>query len=547
MARENNRAALSMRGKLYALIALAIAGLLALSAIALTEQRKALLADRVDKTRALVESTVSMVSHYETLAREGKLPQAEAQKLALAAISAQRFDKNEYFYVLDDAFRMIAHGVNPKLLGKPMDGLQDPDGRDLGRLFRGASGAGGGLVEYRWAKPGSEQPVDKISWLGKTPQWGWQVVTGIYVDDVDAAFWRQSALLLGVVGVLTVLLLMVSSLIVRSLIRGLGGEPAYAIEVVRRIAAGQLNEPVTLAAGDQGSLLASIAQMQVALRELIGGITTAATQLSSMSGQIETFACDNAQQSQQQSQAAAAMAAAIEQLTTSIHHIADSAQQAREQSQQAGEESRQSGEVINRAVGEMEMISREVSAASSTIGELVDKTESIRSIMEVIRDVADQTNLLALNAAIEAARAGEQGRGFAVVADEVRKLAERTTASTQQIAAMLGAIQAASDASRSTIEQAVLRAVNGVTLAGQGGEAVDRIRQSTAGVVGVVSDISHALGEQSEASTEIARHVELISLGAASGAEVAQHSAEATESLNRLTQTLRTSVSRFEL
>ncbi|NDV13241.1 methyl-accepting chemotaxis protein [Crenobacter sp. HX-7-9] len=538
---------MSMRGKLYALIALAIAGLIALSAIALSEQRKSLLADRVDLIRTQVESTVSMVGYYEALASEGKLPLADAQRLALAAISAQRFNGSEYFFVLDRDLDWIAHGVNGELVGKSMRGVRDADGVDLSALFDGALAKGGGLVEYRWAKPGSEAPVDKISWLGTSRGWGWHVGTGIYVDDVDAAFWRQSAQMLGVVGVLAVLLLVVSTLIVRNLIRGLGGEPAYAIEVVRKIAAGRLNEPVRLAAGDKDSLLASIAQMQGALRELIGEITTAAGQLSSMSGQIENYAGDNAQQSQRQSQAASAMAAAIEQLTTSIHHIADSAQQARERSQQAGDESRQSGEVITRAVGEMEMISQEVSAASTTIGELVDKTESIRSIMEVIRDVADQTNLLALNAAIEAARAGEQGRGFAVVADEVRKLAERTTASTQQIASMLGAIHAASDASRSTIEQAVTRAGNGVTLAAGGGEAVERIRQSTSGVVGVVTDISHALGEQSEASNEIARHVEQISQGAASGAEVARHTAEATEALNRLTQSLRSSVSRFEL
>ena len=547
MESGNRRTVLSMRGKLYALIALAIAGLIALSAIALSEQRKSLFADRADLIRTQVESTVSMVGYYEALASEGKLPLADAQRLALAAISAQRFDGTEYFFVLDRDLNWIAHGANAKLVGKSMHGVRDADGVDLGGLFGGALAKGGGLVEYRWAKPGSEAPVDKLSWLGTSRSWGWHVGTGIYVDDVDAAFWQQSAVLLGVVGVLSVLLLVVSTLIVRNLIRGLGGEPAYAIEVVRKIAAGRLNEPVRLAAGDKDSLLASIAQMQGALRELIGEITTAAGQLSAMSGQIENYAGDNAQQSQQQSQAAAAMAAAIEQLTTSIHHIADSAQQARERSQQAGDESRQSGEVINRAVGEMEMISQEVSAASSTIGELVDKTESIRSIMEVIRDVADQTNLLALNAAIEAARAGEQGRGFAVVADEVRKLAERTTASTQQIASMLGAIHAASDASRSTIEQAVSRAGNGVTLAAEGGEAVERIRQSTSGVVGVVTDISHALGEQSVASNEIARHVEQISQGAASGAEVARHTAEATEALNRLTQSLRSSVSRFEL
>ncbi|TIC79603.1 methyl-accepting chemotaxis protein [Crenobacter intestini] len=539
---------MSMRGKLYALIALAVAGLLVLSALALVGQRKVMLEDRIDKVRALVESSASMIGYYEAQAREGKLAQPDAQRLALAAITAQRFDQDEYFFILDGNMVTVAHGVNPRLLGKSMDGIKDVDGQNLGQLFRTAATQGGGLAEYRWNKPDQEDPVGKVVWLGgASSQWGWHVGTGIYVDDIDAAFWRQSALLLGVVGVLSVLLLVVSTLIVRNLIRGLGGEPAYAIEVVRKIAAGRLNEPVQLAAGDKDSLLASIAQMQGALRELIGEITTSADRLSAMSVSIESSAEHNAQQSEQQSQAASAMAAAIEQLTTSIHHIADSAQQARERSQQAGDESRQSGEVINRAVGEMEMISQEVSAASTTIGELVDKTESIRSIMEVIRDVADQTNLLALNAAIEAARAGEQGRGFAVVADEVRKLAERTTASTQQIASMLGAIHVASDASRSTIEQAVSRAGNGVTLAAEGGEAVERIRQSTAGVVGVIGDISHALGEQSEASKEIARHVEQISQGAGASAVEAHQTAEATEALNRLTQSLRSSVSRFEL
>ncbi|RQW29046.1 methyl-accepting chemotaxis protein [Rhodobacteraceae bacterium CH30] len=538
---------MSMRSKLYLLVALAVSGLIVLGMTALYMQRQALLDDRIDKVKGLVESTVSMVGFYEDEARQGRLATEQAQRLALAAISRQRFDGEEYFFVLDRELSWIAHGVNPKLVGQSIRGKTDANGADLGALFGTSIQRGGGVVEYVWAKPGAAAPVGKISYVASSKDWGWSVGTGIYIDDIDAFFWRQAIMLLGVGTLVMLALLVASTLIIRGLLKGLGGDPAYAIEVVKVIASGHLGQHVKVRDGDTESLIAAIGQMQDQLKDLIGNIIDSADKLGDMAEGIERHAEVNAGNSEQQSQAAASMAAAIEELTTSIHHIADHAGMAREQSQASGEISRESGEVITRAVSEIEGISREVGTASVSIAELTDKTASIRSIMEVISDVADQTNLLALNAAIEAARAGEQGRGFAVVADEVRKLAERTSQSTQQIAAMIAAIQGVSDASIHTIGDAVKRAENGVALAEQGGQAIVRIQQSASSIVAVVSDISHSLTEQSQASSEIARHVEQISQGAASNAVVAHETSKATVALHQLTHQLRETVATFRL
>ena len=537
---------MSMRNKLLMLVGIALSGLVLLSSLSLYELRQNLLADRMEKTRNLVEMAVSVTGYYEREAQEGRLETADAQRLAKNALTRLRYDGDEYFFVLDQELTYVAHGFKQALVGKSAFGVSTPDGEDVGQLLRGAL-QGNGEFHYRWDKPGSSAPVQKLSFVASSPAWHWVIGTGIYVDDVDSAFWRAAMFQLSVIGVLIAILLVVSIVIVRDLLRRLGGEPAYAVTVVRQIAAGHLTTPVRLRANDHDSLLASIADMQAQLRELIGNIVQTADDLGRRAGEIEAHAGETADHSEQQSQAAAAMASAIEQLTGSIRQIADHAGDARARSQASGEISRQSSEVIGRTIDEIRAISSEVGTASSSISELADKTESIRSIMGVIRDVADQTNLLALNAAIEAARAGESGRGFAVVADEVRKLAERTTSATHEIATMISAIQATSDASCANIGDAVRRAGQGVALAAEGGEAIARVQESAAQVVQVVNDISHSLNEQSQASNEIASHVEQIAQGAATNAAIVRDTARATVELHALTQRLRESVVRFNM
>jgi methyl-accepting chemotaxis protein len=542
-------AGLSLKRRLQLQVVLVTVILCVLGVLSLMHERATMLEDRQVKVRNLVESAMTVVKAYEDKASSGALSEAEAKKQAASVLNAMRYDEREYFFAFDREWNWVAHGAKAAMIGKNLNSVKDAAGVPLKPLFEQAlqQGGGKGLAAYVWDKPGFDTPQDKISYIATTAGWGWVLGTGIYLDDVQAGFMAQAYVLIVEVLLAVALVVTVGYLIRRSVMQQLGGDPALTRDVVHRIAQGDLNVQVPLAAGDKDSLLAAVANMQQHLRELVGGIAGSSSTLSGMAGSIAGSAAAVASSSDQQSHAATEMAASIEQLTASIKQIAELAEHARTVSASSGQLSNQGGEVIASAVSEMQRINSAVDQAAGTIGDLVSKTQTISTIMQVIKDIADQTNLLALNAAIEAARAGEMGRGFAVVADEVRKLSERTAAATQEIAGMINEIQAGSEASRSNMEEAVNRVKAGLALAEQGGEAIHQIRDSANGVVGVVKDISQALAEQGHASEEITRNVEQIAQAAASNAAASGQSSQAIGELNELTQRLRSMVSRFHV
>ena len=287
-------------------------------------------------------------------------------------------------------------------------------------------------------------------------------------------------------------------------------------------------------------LLAALQQTFGQVLDSVGKVSDAARSLSAASGQVATS-------SSSQSEATSAMAAAVEQMTVSINHVSDSAHEAVDISRKSGKLSAEGGEVIQKAAEEMSQIAETVRHTAQAIEELGQHSNQISSIVQVIKDVADQTNLLALNAAIEAARAGEQGRGFAVVADEVRKLAERTTKATEEITQMIGAMQHSAHAAVSTMETAVDQVSGGVALANQAGSAIIQIKDGAEQVVGVVNDISSALSEQSSASNDIASQVERVAQMTEENSAAAAESASAASNLQELANNMQAAVSRFKI
>lgn len=317
-------------------------------------------------------------------------------------------------------------------------------------------------------------------------------------------------------------------------------------EGAHRMAQGDLTVRIRLQCQDETREVAdSMDGMAEAFSRLLRNAQTNAASVYEAASRLSQSAAQITRSSHQQSEAAASMAAAVEELTVSVDHISQNAAEANTLSGRAGKLSSEGGSMVGSVVSEMHRIAGSVSDSAKVIEELGRQSEQISAIVGTIKEIADQTNLLALNAAIEAARAGEQGRGFAVVADEVRKLAERTAASTQEISAMIMAIQDGTRRAVVSMKQGVDRVEDGVTMTVRTGEAMTQIEQEAGKVVSMVSEISDALRQQSAASMDIAQNVEKIAQMAEANSQTVSDSATTATQLEKLAAELEAEIKRF--
>jgi len=247
------------------------------------------------------------------------------------------------------------------------------------------------------------------------------------------------------------------------------------------------------------------------------------------------------------SRSAAAMAAAVEQMSVSLDQMRDNTRMSQEVVQTSSRHSDEGSRVIGAAIDDMQKITDAVQQVSVVIATLGEQTSKISNVVSVIRDVADQTNLLALNAAIEAARAGEQGRGFAVVADEVRKLAERTAGATGEIAAMIGAIQDSARAAVGSVDEAARQSAAGAHLARDAAQSIEAIRDGAGRVSRAFHDIANAIGEQAEAGELIARQVENVACASDENSVAVGQTAEASRNLETLSAEIRQRIDQFKV
>ena len=251
--------------------------------------------------------------------------------------------------------------------------------------------------------------------------------------------------------------------------------------------------------------------------------------------------------SQLQSEAASDMAATVEELTVSINHVADRAQEANRISSDSGRLAVSGSKIIGQTVCDIQEIAETVHEAAGAIHGLEQNSQQISNVVAVIKEVADQTNLLALNAAIEAARAGEQGRGFAVVADEVRKLAERTAISTQEIASTIDTMRSSASGAVASMQGVVSKVTAGVERAREASDSIEQISAGSGAAVGMVEEITSAIHEQGAATNNIAIQVERIAQMSEQSSVSSANSAKAANKLGALATDMQRIVAAYTL
>lgn len=333
--------------------------------------------------------------------------------------------------------------------------------------------------------------------------------------------------------------------LVSHLMRTIGGEPDEAAHVIHGVAAGDLTRSINTNYPD--SIMGAVATMTAKLAEIIRDVSTTATRLVEASDGLARTAGANQDLMLHQLQQTDQGAAAIKQMAVTVQAVAGHTLEAANLAQSADQEAVSGSGEVNKTIASIEALAREVESASQVIHKLSEDSAKIGSVVEVIQNIAAQTNLLALNAAIEAARAGEHGRGFAVVADEVRALASRTQDSTRDIQALIQQMQSSADSAVVVMEQGRGKANESVNQAKRAGESLSKINQSVASINGMNTQIATAAEEQTMVAEEISRNISRITEASQKAAAGANQTGSASRDLVAIANRLQERVEQFQL
>ena len=358
--------------------------------------------------------------------------------------------------------------------------------------------------QYRDAQQVSRQALEKMTNLGQQLLDISDKLTASQNAKRDADSSQAQSML----GLATVLALFFGILAAWAITRQITLPLKQTLLAVDRVASGDLTHNLNIERRDElGQLQGGIQRMTLSLRALIGGISDSVTQIASAAEELSAVTEQTSAGVNSQKVETDQVATAMHQMTATVQEVARNAEEASEAALAADQQAREGDKVVNEAIAQIERLASEVGHSTTAMGELKRESDKIGSVLDVIKSVAQQTNLLALNAAIEAARAGEAGRGFAVVADEVRSLAQRTQKSTEEIEDLIAGLQSGTQRVATIMDNSRELTVSSVELTRRAGGSLESITRTVSAIQAMNQQIAAAAEQQSATAEEINRSV----------------------------------------
>jgi len=516
-----------IKTRLYVLLAINIVLLLVPFMKILSDYKQDLMENKQVKTLHLVQTVHDVLGHYYLMETQGKLSRSDAQMQAKETIKKIRYGDKDYFWINDLTPTMIMHPFKPQLDGKNLSAVKDPTGKSLFLdMVRVSKSSGGGVVHYMWPKPGSDGAVEKTSYVKLFKPWGWVIGTGIYVDDVDAIVMAETKLIMSYGFIIIVILIILSSWIGRSITK----QCDMTRKALNDIADGDgdLTKKLSVVGNDEFSQISKVFNLFVTkMRTAISHITPISERVTKLAGDMDMIAREFINKSSSQKEAINSVTSEMDQLQDTNYQVASSAEDAVESAGIISQKSNEGSTLISEASEYMISLSDKLNETADNTRLLAEDAEAVGSVLEVIRGVSEQTNLLALNAAIEAARAGEQGRGFAVVADEVRTLATRTKKSTDEIEQIISALQKRAEGVRLAMDDTKAKSHETQVKTGNAHELLREIDSQIQTVLSVNQTISSACSQQSVASQEVSKRL----------SDILEHSTDVSGNAESLSKT----------
>lgn len=522
-------------------------GLILVVYLSLTTNKQSLLDEKYAQTKNVVETATGVFDYFYKLQQSGELSQADAQRYAMETIKGTRYSETEYFWINDYNAVMVMHSLKSALDGKDLSNLEDPNGKKLFSEFaKIVKAQEAGFVDYLWPKPGSEEPVEKISYVKGFKPWGWIIGSGIYLDDVDTQF-QQETIKLGTLSAIIILIsLFISFLIVRSILLPIG----QIQSALHNISSGDGDLKTRLPVSGKDQLTEIATYYNTFVERLSQTLTKAVSlnkEVDTKSQELRSVAAKTQAITQQREGMFKQMADTINDVDNFKNEVIESTQSTLASAQLTVDKTQTGQDSIKQTVESLEKLSQDLESGLKTVVQLAEQSQTIGSVLDVISAIAEQTNLLALNAAIEAARAGEQGRGFAVVADEVRGLASRTQASTDEIQSMISKLQSGAKEAETRITESHKQSQKTTEEITQTTKYLEEIATSVDDISKASGTVIQSVTMQSEAVQQLNLLNEKVTeLSAQAGKQIQQNNAT-SESLAKTAKDTQEVMSVFKL